>query len=169
MVFWFTLSVYHVLEYLLLSCLKIWGRGRWRCPLLEFRDPISLPVALIPCCLYIAIHVTWILDAFLLWNSSVLFFGGCIFLWKQIGKIPVDEIKKDLKSAGVSEEAVEELLQVLSIKSLTKLEGWVFWYCHWEIILCYFWPNKVKLVVIILLFFSFKFKMYILESRNSTQ
>lgn len=44
-------------------------------------------------------------------------------MWKQIGKIPVDEIKKDLKSAGVSEEAVEELLQVLSIKSLTKLEG----------------------------------------------
>lgn len=44
-------------------------------------------------------------------------------MWKQIGKIPVDEIKKDLKSAGVSEEAVEELLQVLSIKSLKKLEG----------------------------------------------
>lgn len=50
-----------------------------------------------------------------------LFSKVCIIIDK-IGKIPVDEIKKDLKSAGVSEEAVEELLQVLSIKSLTKLE-----------------------------------------------
>ncbi|KAL4605508.1 hypothetical protein ACB092_09G034800 [Castanea dentata] len=50
-----------------------------------------------------------------------LFSKVCIIIDK-IGKIPVDEIKKDLKSAGVSEEAVDELLQVLSIKSLTKLE-----------------------------------------------
>ncbi|XP_050243167.1 histidine--tRNA ligase, chloroplastic/mitochondrial isoform X5 [Quercus robur] len=50
-----------------------------------------------------------------------LFSKVCIIIDK-IGKIPVDEIKKDLKSAGVSEEAAEELLQVLSIKSLTKLE-----------------------------------------------
>lgn len=50
-----------------------------------------------------------------------LFSKVCIIIDK-IGKIPVDEIKKDLKFAGVSEEAVEELLQVLSIKSLTKLE-----------------------------------------------
>lgn len=42
---------------------------------------------------------------------------------KQIEKIPLDEIKKELKSTGVSEEGVEELLQVLSIKSLAKLEG----------------------------------------------
>lgn len=41
----------------------------------------------------------------------------------QIEKIPVDEIKKDLKAAGVSEEAVQELLQVLSVKSLAELEG----------------------------------------------
>ncbi|XP_075637083.1 histidine--tRNA ligase, chloroplastic/mitochondrial-like [Castanea sativa] len=50
-----------------------------------------------------------------------LFSKVCIIIDK-IGKIPADEIKKDLKFAGVSEEAVEELLQVLSIKSLTKLE-----------------------------------------------
>ncbi|CAL5381056.1 unnamed protein product [Camellia sinensis] len=36
--------------------------------------------------------------------------------------IPIDEIKKELRSAELSDEAIEELLQVLSIKSLTKLE-----------------------------------------------
>lgn len=45
---------------------------------------------------------------------------------KQIEKIPIDEIKRELKATGLSEEAIEELLQVLSIKSLTKLEGWFF-------------------------------------------
>lgn len=42
-----------------------------------------------------------------------------------MGKIPMDEIKKELKSAGISEKAVKELLHVLSIKSLRKLEGLV--------------------------------------------
>ncbi|CAL5421862.1 unnamed protein product [Camellia sinensis] len=37
-------------------------------------------------------------------------------------KIPIDEIKKELRSVELSDEAIEELLQVLSIKSLTKLE-----------------------------------------------
>uniref|UniRef100_A0A2N9ET78 histidine--tRNA ligase n=1 Tax=Fagus sylvatica TaxID=28930 RepID=A0A2N9ET78_FAGSY len=49
-------------------------------------------------------------------------FGKVCIIIDKIGKIPMDDIKKDLMSAGVSEEAVEELLQVLSIKSLTKLE-----------------------------------------------
>ncbi|KAE8684830.1 Histidyl-tRNA synthetase 1 isoform 2 [Hibiscus syriacus] len=42
----------------------------------------------------------------------------------QIEKIPVDEIKRELNITGLSEEAIEELLQDqdLSIKSLTKLE-----------------------------------------------
>ena len=40
-------------------------------------------------------------------------------------KIPIDEIKKELMSTALSDEAIEELLQVLSIKSLTKLEGWL--------------------------------------------
>lgn len=42
---------------------------------------------------------------------------------EQIGKIPIDEIKKDLTEVGISEQAVEELLQVISIKSLSELEG----------------------------------------------
>ncbi|GMP40643.1 hypothetical protein CsSME_00011009 [Camellia sinensis var. sinensis] len=37
--------------------------------------------------------------------------------------IPIYEVKKELRSAELSDEAIEELLQVLSIKSLTKLEG----------------------------------------------
>ncbi|KAF2312181.1 hypothetical protein GH714_028394 [Hevea brasiliensis] len=53
--------------------------------------------------------------------SENLFGKVCIIIDK-IEKIPLDEIKKDLKSVGMSEEAIEELLQVLSIKSLTKLE-----------------------------------------------
>ncbi|KDP29162.1 hypothetical protein JCGZ_16551 [Jatropha curcas] len=53
--------------------------------------------------------------------SENLFGKVCIIIDK-IEKIPIDEIKKELKSVGMSEEAVEELLQVLSIKSLTKLE-----------------------------------------------
>lgn len=35
----------------------------------------------------------------------------------------MDDIKKELKSAGVLAEAIEQLMQVLSIKSLTELEG----------------------------------------------
>lgn len=50
-----------------------------------------------------------------------LFAKVCIIIDK-MGKIPLDEMKKDLTSTGLSEEAVEGLLQVLSIKSLTKLK-----------------------------------------------
>lgn len=35
----------------------------------------------------------------------------------------MDDIRKDLQSADMSEVAIEELLQVLSLKSLAKLEG----------------------------------------------
>ncbi|KAF9594279.1 hypothetical protein IFM89_028936 [Coptis chinensis] len=51
-----------------------------------------------------------------------LFSKVCIIIDK-MEKIPRDDIKRDLKTAGISEEAIEELLQVLSIKSLSKLEG----------------------------------------------
>ncbi|KAK3406791.1 hypothetical protein EUGRSUZ_K02931 [Eucalyptus grandis] len=49
-------------------------------------------------------------------------FGRVCVIIDKIGKIPVEDIKKDLKLAGMSEVAVEDLLQVLSIKSLEKLE-----------------------------------------------
>ncbi|KAK7245100.1 hypothetical protein RIF29_39934 [Crotalaria pallida] len=49
-------------------------------------------------------------------------FGRVCVIIDKIEKIPIDEIKKELKVAGVSEEAVQELLQVLSIKSLAELE-----------------------------------------------
>lgn len=41
----------------------------------------------------------------------------------QIEKLPIDVIKEDLKSVGVPEEAVVQLLQVLTVKSLSELEG----------------------------------------------
>lgn len=49
-------------------------------------------------------------------------FGRVCVIIDKIGKIPVEDIKKDLKLAGMSEVAIEDLLQVLSIKSLEKLE-----------------------------------------------
>ncbi|GFQ01459.1 histidine--tRNA ligase [Phtheirospermum japonicum] len=45
----------------------------------------------------------------------------CVIIDK-LGKIPIDDIKKELRSAELSEEAVEELLHILSVKSLAKLE-----------------------------------------------
>jgi histidyl-tRNA synthetase len=37
-------------------------------------------------------------------------------------KIPIDEMKKELKSADLTEEVIDDLLQVLSIKSFPELE-----------------------------------------------
>lgn len=53
-------------------------------------------------------------------------------------KIPIGEITKELKSLGMSEEAIKDLLQVLSIKSLTKLEGWLLLHLDREVPLIYF-------------------------------
>lgn len=49
-------------------------------------------------------------------------FGKVCIIIDKIEKLPIDEIKKELRSAELSDEAIEELLQVLSVKSLTKLE-----------------------------------------------
>ncbi|CAA0812831.1 Histidyl-tRNA synthetase 1 [Striga hermonthica] len=49
-------------------------------------------------------------------------FGRVCVIIDKLEKIPIDDIKKELRSAELSEEAVEELLEILSVKSLTKLE-----------------------------------------------
>ncbi|XP_019162482.1 PREDICTED: histidine--tRNA ligase, chloroplastic/mitochondrial-like [Ipomoea nil] len=49
-------------------------------------------------------------------------FSRVFIVIDKLEKIPIDEIKKELKSAGLSDVAIEELLQVLSVKSLAKLE-----------------------------------------------
>ncbi|XP_042476508.1 histidine--tRNA ligase, chloroplastic/mitochondrial [Macadamia integrifolia] len=49
-------------------------------------------------------------------------FGKVCIVIDKMEKIPMDEIKMELKSAGITEEAIEDLLQVLSVKSLDKLE-----------------------------------------------
>lgn len=53
--------------------------------------------------------------------SEALFGKVCIIIDK-IGKIPIEEIKKELALAELPSEAIEELLQVLSMKCLTELE-----------------------------------------------
>nr|GMC90370.1 histidine--tRNA ligase, chloroplastic/mitochondrial [Ipomoea batatas] len=49
-------------------------------------------------------------------------FSRVFIVIDKLEKIPIDEIKKELKSAGLSDVAIEELLQILSVKSLAKLE-----------------------------------------------
>ncbi|KAK4404763.1 Histidine--tRNA ligase, chloroplastic/mitochondrial [Sesamum angolense] len=49
-------------------------------------------------------------------------FGRVCVIIDKLEKIPIDDIKKELMSVELSEDAVEELLQILSVKSLTKLE-----------------------------------------------
>ncbi|XP_026400775.1 histidine--tRNA ligase, chloroplastic/mitochondrial-like [Papaver somniferum] len=49
-------------------------------------------------------------------------FGKVCITIDKLEKIPIDEIKKDLKLVGMTDEAIEELLQVLSVKSLSELE-----------------------------------------------
>ncbi|KAJ8763960.1 hypothetical protein K2173_003742 [Erythroxylum novogranatense] len=57
-----------------------------------------------------------------LYSVSKDSFGKVCIIIDKIEKIPVDEVKKELKSVGMSDMAIEELLQVLSVRSLTKLE-----------------------------------------------
>ncbi|XP_044473581.1 histidine--tRNA ligase, chloroplastic/mitochondrial-like isoform X2 [Mangifera indica] len=57
-------------------------------------------------------------------------FGKVCIIIDKIEKLPLDLIKNDLRYAGISEEAIEKLLMVLSIKSLTELEE-NFGYSDW--------------------------------------
>ncbi|EPS62788.1 hypothetical protein M569_12001, partial [Genlisea aurea] len=49
-------------------------------------------------------------------------FGRVCVIIDKLGKISIDDIKSELRSAELSEEAVEDLLQILSLKSLNELE-----------------------------------------------
>ncbi|KAM7468205.1 hypothetical protein LguiB_015767 [Lonicera macranthoides] len=49
-------------------------------------------------------------------------FGKVCIIIDKMEKISIDEMKKELRSVELSEEVIENLLQVLSVKSLTKLE-----------------------------------------------
>ncbi|XP_057785271.1 histidine--tRNA ligase, chloroplastic/mitochondrial isoform X2 [Salvia miltiorrhiza] len=50
-----------------------------------------------------------------------LFSRVCVTIDK-LEKIPMDDIKNELRAAELSEQAVEELLQILAVKSLEELE-----------------------------------------------
>lgn len=66
----------------------------------------------------------WSLCLVLYLLSCACFLFLCLsFCYKQLEKIPLDEIKKELRAAELSEQAVEELLQILTVKSLEELEG----------------------------------------------
>ncbi|KAH7511997.1 hypothetical protein FEM48_Zijuj12G0043400 [Ziziphus jujuba var. spinosa] len=67
-------------------------------------------------------EVTVLQEVLMRYSVPEELFGKVCIIIDKIEKIPVDDIKKELKSAGVSAEAIEQLMQVLSIKSLTELE-----------------------------------------------
>lgn len=41
----------------------------------------------------------------------------------QIEKMPIEDIKKELRVAGIPSDAVEGILHALSLRSLSELEG----------------------------------------------
>jgi hypothetical protein len=51
----------------------------------------------------------------------------------QLGKMTREEIEKELISTGLSSEAVQGIIDVLSLKSLSKLEGFLLTFCCWLI------------------------------------
>jgi hypothetical protein len=53
----------------------------------------------------------------------------------QLGKMTREEIEKELVSTGLSSEAVQGIIDVLSIKSLSKLEGFLLTFCCWLVIM----------------------------------
>ncbi|KAL6523290.1 hypothetical protein OROGR_016893 [Orobanche gracilis] len=56
-------------------------------------------------------------------GKSALVFGRRFDLASSfLEKLPIDDIKKELRATELSEEVVEELLHILSVKSLTMLE-----------------------------------------------
>jgi len=53
----------------------------------------------------------------------------------QLGKMTREEIEKELISTGLSSEAVHGIIDVLSLKSLSKLEGFLLTFCCWPVIM----------------------------------
>jgi len=53
----------------------------------------------------------------------------------QLGKMSREEIEKELISTGLSSVAVQGIIDVLSLKSLSKLEGFLLICCCWLVIM----------------------------------
>ncbi|MED6156761.1 hypothetical protein PIB30_017369 [Stylosanthes scabra] len=77
-------------------------------------------VVALHCCSFLAFQV--LQEVLKCYSIPESLFGKVCIIIDKIEKIPVDEVKKELMAAGVSQEAVQQLLQVLSVKSLTELE-----------------------------------------------
>ena len=52
----------------------------------------------------------------------------------QLGKMTREEIEKELISTGLSSVAVQGIIDVLSLESLSKLEGFLLICCCWLVI-----------------------------------
>jgi len=53
----------------------------------------------------------------------------------QLGKMTREEIEKELISTGLSSVAVQGIIDVLSLESLSKLEGFLLICCCWLVIM----------------------------------
>ncbi|KAK6943859.1 Class II Histidinyl-tRNA synthetase (HisRS)-like catalytic core domain [Dillenia turbinata] len=58
-------------------------------------------------------------------------FGKVCIIIDKMEKLPSDEIKRDFGTLGISVQAIEELLKVLSVRSLSKLEAEDFGFSEW--------------------------------------
>lgn len=67
----------------------------------------------------------------------------------QLGKLSREEIEKELISTGLSSEAVQGIIEVLSLKSLSKLEGLLLALAFDMFLNCWavLWYLRVKLLV----------------------
>lgn len=104
---------------------------------------LFISLLFIACIVHLCMHFWWFSLLLCFFSSLKLsLFRWMMWIWKQMEKIPIDEITKELKSLGMSEEAIKELLQVLSLKSLTKLEGWLLLYLDSEVV----WSSVLAMV-----------------------
>jgi hypothetical protein len=63
----------------------------------------------------------------------------------QLGKLSREEIEKELISTGLSSEAVQGIIEVLSLKSLSKLEGFLLALAFSMVLYCYAVPWSICL------------------------
>lgn len=69
----------------------------------------------------------------------------------QLGKMTREEIEKELVSTGLSSEAVQGIIDVLSLKSLSKLEGFLLTFCCWLVNLLLWMLHMIYLYLNIIL------------------
>ena len=79
----------------------------------------------------------------------------------QLGKMTREEIEKELISTGLSSEAVQGIIDVLSLESLSKLEGFLLICCCWLVIMHA--PYDIPLLEYYIEIMLLNWKIYILS------